>query len=236
MSRPKDSSADFPHAAGSGGDTWRRPWHAGVVGDILMIDNYDSFTHNAVDLLTQLGARVQVVRNDALSVEDIEPQAYAGVVLSPGPGRPAEAGICVPLVRRLGRQVPILGICLGHQAIAEAYGGRIQRAVRPLHGTATTVERVEPLPAGSLVGALPRRFRVARYHSLVVDPRRPGRGLEATCRSAEGEIMGLVHRRHPVEGVQFHPESYLTPRGPTVLAAFLRRAGLRPRGVHLVVR
>ncbi len=202
-----------------------------------MIDNYDSFTHNAVDLLTQLGADVEVVRNDALGVEAIDPAAWAGIVLSPGPGRPEEAGICVPVVRRLGAQVPILGICLGHQAIATAYGGRIVRAQRPLHGTATTIERVGAgeRPA-ALVDRLAARFEAARYHSLVVDPRRPGRGLRTTCVSTEGEIMGLVHDRHPVEGVQFHPESYLTPPGPRLLAAFLRRAGLRPRGVREVVR
>lgn len=210
-------------------------WHAVAVRPILMIDNYDSFTHNAVDLLTQLGAAVEVVRNDALAVEDVDPAAVAGIVLSPGPGRPADAGICVPLIRALGAQVPILGICLGHQAIAEAYGGRIVRAVRPLHGTATTIERTVGGPA-SILDRLPRRFRVARYHSLVVDPRRRGRSLRVTCQSAEGEIMGLVHARHPVEGVQFHPESFLTPRGPVLLAAFLRRAGLRPRGVANVVR
>ena len=200
-----------------------------------MIDNYDSFTHNAVDLLTQLGATVEVVRNDALGAEDVAPDDVAAIVLSPGPGRPADAGVCVPLVRRLGASVPILGICLGHQAVAEAYGGRIARAVRPLHGTATWVERADGAE-GSIVAAVPRRFRVARYHSLVVDPRRQGRGLAVTCRSAEGEIMGLRHARHPVEGVQFHPESYLTPRGPALLAAFLRRAGLRPRAVAGVVR
>ncbi|MDF1700187.1 MAG: aminodeoxychorismate/anthranilate synthase component II [Planctomycetota bacterium] len=204
---------------------------------LLMIDNYDSFTHNAVDLLTQLGASVEVVRNDQLRAKDVGPDDFAGIVLSPGPGRPRDAGVCVPLVRRLGAQVPILGICLGHQAIAVAYGGRIVRAERPLHGTATWVDRpAEPVPGRSVVDGLPRRFRVARYHSLVVDPARPGRDLRVTCRSAEGEIMGLRHTEHPVEGVQFHPESYLSPRGPQILAAFLRRAGLRPRGVTRVVR
>ncbi len=200
--------------------------------DLLVVDNYDSFTHNAVDLLTQLGARVEVVRNDETSVEALTDHGWRGIVLSPGPGRPRDAGICVDLVRRLGAHVPILGICLGHQAIARAYGGRIVRAVRPLHGTATEIRRGRI----GLVRALPARFEAARYHSLVVDPRRPGQGLRVTCRSAEGEIMGLAHERHPVEGVQFHPESYLSPSGPVLLAAFLRRAGLRPRSVARVVR
>ena len=200
-----------------------------------MIDNYDSFTHNAVDLLEQLGAAVDVVRNDAIDVAGVEAADPVGIVLSPGPGRPEDAGVCVPLVRALGARVPILGICLGHQAIAQAYGGRIVRAVRPLHGTATVIEREAGMD-GSLMARLPRRFRAARYHSLVVDPQQRGHGLRITCHSAEGEIMGLAHDRHPVEGVQFHPESYLSPRGPHLLAAFLRRAGLRPRGVAKVVR
>ncbi len=197
-----------------------------------MIDNYDSFTHNAVDLLTQLGAEVEVVRNDALRAEDVGPGDYAGIVLSPGPGRPRQAGVCVALVRRLGAEVPILGICLGHQAIAAAYGGRIIRALRPLHGTATWIRHGKR----GLLRSLPGRFLAARYHSLVVDPARPGRGLEATCHSAEGEIMGLAHATHPVEGVQFHPESYLSPHGPAILAAFVRRAGLRPGAVSQVLR
>ncbi|MDA1194118.1 MAG: aminodeoxychorismate/anthranilate synthase component II [Planctomycetota bacterium] len=204
------------------------------MADLLIIDNYDSFTHNAVDLLTQLGAEVEVVRNDAVAVGDIGPADFAGIVLSPGPGRPRDAGICVPLIRSLGKRVPILGICLGHQAIAEAYGGRIVRAVRPLHGTATSIQRAPG--RGGLLAGLPRRFEAARYHSLVVDPNRLGRGLRVTCRSAEGEIMGLAHERDPVEGVQFHPESYLSPHGPALLAAFLTRAGLRPRGPAKVVR
>jgi len=200
--------------------------------DLLVVDNYDSFTHNAVDLLTQLGARVDVVRNDATTVSEIEAAQYKGIVLSPGPGRPRNAGICIALVRRLGPRVPILGICLGHQAIACAYGGRIRRARRPLHGTATEICRT----ALGLVAVLPERFQAARYHSLVVDSEHPGRGLRVTCRSAEGEIMGLAHECHPVEGVQFHPESYLSPKGPALLSAFLERTGLPSRPVSGVVR
>ncbi len=201
-------------------------------GDVLVVDNYDSFTHNAVHMLAQLGARVDVVRNDATTVDDIEAAAYRAIVLSPGPGRPRDAGVCIEAVRRLGPRVPILGLCLGHQAIARAYGGRVVRARRPLHGTATEVRRGRI----GLVRYLPARFQAARYHSLIVDPERIGRGLRVTCRSAEGEIMGLAHRSHPVEGVQFHPESYLTPLGPVLMAAFLRRAGLRTRSPSRVLR
>lgn len=200
--------------------------------DVLVIDNYDSFTQNAVHVLAQLGARVDVVRNDALSVAEIERRSYRAIVLSPGPGRPRAAGVCIEVVRALGPHVPVLGLCLGHQAIAEAYGGRIVRAVRPLHGTATEIRRGRI----GLVRSLPAVFQAARYHSLVVDPQRIGAGLRVTCRSAEGEIMGLAHRTHPVEGVQFHPESYLTPLGPALFAAFLRRAGLRTRSAARVVR
>ena len=201
-------------------------------GALWMIDNYDSFTHNVVDLLRQLGAHVVVVRNDAVSVAEVAAARPRGIVLSPGPGRPRDAGISLALVKKLGPTTPILGICLGHQVIANAFGGRIVRAKRPLHGSASAMTH---RGAGLLKG-LPSPFEAARYHSLVVDPDRPGRGLAVTCRSAEGEIMGLAHRRLPVEGVQFHPESYLTPKGPEILAAFLRRTGVRPRRVRMVVR
>jgi anthranilate synthase/aminodeoxychorismate synthase-like glutamine amidotransferase len=193
--------------------------------DVLVLDNYDSFTHNLVDLLRQFGARVAVRRNDAIDVAEVERDPPRGLVLSPGPGRPEDAGVSVPLVRRFGATIPILGVCLGHQALAVAYGGRVVRATHPLHGTATPVRHAG---RGLLVG-LPQGFAAARYHSLVVDPRRPGRGLVATAWSPEGEVMALVHERDPVEGVQFHPESHLSPEGPRILAAFLRRTGLHPR-------
>lgn len=199
---------------------------------VLVLDNYDSFTHNLVDELTQLGARVEVRRNDALGVEQVARRGYRGIVLSPGPGRPEDAGITVALIRRLGAGVPLLGVCLGHQALALAYGGRVVRAREPLHGEATPVRH---RGAGLLAG-LPDGFLAARYHSLVADPRALGAGLTATAFSPAGEVMALRHAAHPVEGVQFHPESHLTPEGPRLLAAFLRRTGLRPRPAAGVVR
>lgn len=200
--------------------------------DVLVLDNYDSFTHNLVDLLEQLGAGVAVVRNDQTSVATLAAAGYRGIVLSPGPGRPEDAGILVPLIRAVGATLPLLGVCLGHQALALAYGGRVVRARRPLHGSATPVRHT----GLGLLRGLPQGFAAARYHSLVVSPRALGRGLEATAWSPDGEIMALRHRTHPVEGVQFHPESYLTPLGPRILAAFLRRVGLRPRPARAVVR
>lgn len=197
-----------------------------------MVDNYDSFTHNLVDLLRQLGASVEVRRNDAVTPDEVERDPPRALVLSPGPGRPEDAGACVDLVRRLGAKLPILGVCLGHQALAVAYGGKVVQAVHPLHGTATPVRHADR----GLLAGLSQGFAAARYHSLVVDPRHVGRGLTATAWSPEGEVMALVHDRHPVEGVQFHPESHLTPEGPRILAAFLARAGMQPRPHRRVVR
>lgn len=192
---------------------------------LLVLDNYDSFTHNLVDAFEQLGARVWVARNDTLSVREVEHSGVRGVVISPGPGRPEDAGISVSLVRALGPRLPMLGVCLGHQAMALAYGGRVVRARRPLHGSTTPIRhRGEGLLAG-----LPDGFPAARYHSLVVAPRAPGRGMCVTARSPDGEVMAMRHLRHPLEGVQFHPESYLTEVGPRLLAGFVRRLGLRPR-------
>lgn len=203
---------------------WYRPLtteppRSTAVRHLVMIDNYDSFTHNAVDLLCQLGAHVEVLRNDELTAQEVLARKADGIVISPGPGWPADAGLCLELVRLAPPHLPILGICLGHQVIAEAFGGRIVRAEEPLHGAAT---RITSLGRG-LMAQLPEHFEVARYHSLVVDPRHRGRRLEITCQSERGEIMGLIHRERPIEGVQFHPESYMTPLGPQLLAAFLQR-------------
>jgi anthranilate synthase component 2 len=188
------------------------------------VDNYDSFTENLAHLLADLGAVVFVARNDDRPVEAVLGARPAGVVVSPGPCTPSEAGISVDLVRACGEvrpPIPVLGVCLGHQAIGVAYGARVARAREPVHGRATPIRHARR----GLLRGLPSPFPAARYHSLVVSRLPPA--LEATARSERGEVMGLAHRDLPVEGVQFHPESYLTPHGRRLLAAFLRRC--RPR-------
>jgi anthranilate synthase component 2 len=212
-------------------------------GAVWLLDNYDSFTRNLADLLGQLGARVHVVRNDETTPEEVLASRPAGVVLSPGPRTPREAGVSIALVRACaaaaeaaiarGRPpAPLLGVCLGHQAIGEAFGGRTVRARRPVHGRATAVRH---RGEGWLRG-LPSPFLAARYHSLVVDEARLPDALVVTARSEEGEVMAMRHRTLPIEGVQFHPESYLTPHGPRILAAFLRAAGVAARDPERVVR
>ncbi|MHB8839630.1 MAG: anthranilate synthase component II [Gemmatimonadaceae bacterium] len=190
---------------------------------ILVLDNYDSFTYNLVQFLGELGEAPRVERNDALAVEDIAALAPAAIVLSPGPGTPAEAGITVPVIRRYGAQVPILGVCLGHQAIGEAYGGRVIRAPRGvMHGKTSNV-----LHDGTgLFAGLASPLRVMRYHSLVVEHDTLPACLEVTARAADDatEIHALRHRTHPVWGVQFHPESILTQHGKQLLANFLALA------------
>ncbi len=187
---------------------------------ILVLDNYDSFTYNLVQFLGELGEAPRVERNDALAVEDIAALAPSAIVLSPGPGTPAEAGITVPVIRRYGAQVPILGVCLGHQAIGEAYGGRVIRAPRGvMHGKTSNV-----LHDGTgLFAGLASPLRVMRYHSLVVEHDTLPACLEVTARAADDatEIHALRHRTHPVWGVQFHPESILTQHGKQLLANFL---------------
>jgi anthranilate synthase/aminodeoxychorismate synthase-like glutamine amidotransferase len=200
--------------------------------DVLVVDNYDSFTHNLVHLVRQLGPTVAVVRNDAASVEDLCRGTWRAVVISPGPGRPEDAGVSLGLVTALAGRIPILGVCLGHQVLAQARGGRIVAARHPLHGSPALVVHDG---AGSLAG-LPRPFLAARYHSLAVDPECPGEGLLVTAWSEEGDAMALLDEARRLEGVQFHPESYLTPDGPRLLATFLARAGLPVASPAAVVR
>ena len=191
---------------------------------IVLVDNYDSFTRNLADAFAQLGASVVVVRNDQASVAAVLAARPKGIVLSPGPHAPTEAGICLELIRRAPATLSILGVCLGHQAIGEAFGARVVRARTPVHGRALRVRHAQ---AGLLAG-LPSPFPAARYHSLVVERRSLPAVLDVTAWSDDGQVMGLRHRERPVEGVQFHPESFLTPLGPRLLAAFLRRCGLDP--------
>ena len=195
---------------------------------ILILDNYDSFTWNLVQYLGEMGETLDVRRNDALSVEDVGALEPEAIVLSPGPCTPAEAGITVPVIRRWGATIPILGVCLGHQAIGEAYGGAVVRAGRVMHGkTSDLVHDGTDLFAG-----LPTPLRVMRYHSLVVEPSSFPSVLEVTARATDSadEIHALRHRAHPVWGVQFHPESVLTVAGKQLLANFLGLARAR-RGV-----
>ena len=191
---------------------------------ILMIDNYDSFTYNLVQYLQVLGAEVRVERNDALTVDQIAALAPSHIVISPGPCTPNEAGVCLELIARLGPTTPILGVCLGHQSIGQAYGGKVVRAGRIMHGKTS---RIHHRGAGVFSG-LPEGYEATRYHSLVVDQASLPEALEVTAwtENDDGtreEIMGLRHREFPVEGVQFHPESILTEHGHALLRNFLAR-------------
>jgi anthranilate synthase component 2 len=184
---------------------------------ILVVDNYDSFTYNLVQYLGELGAKMQIVRNDAWSVDDVERLAPERIVISPGPGTPDQAGISLELIRRLGPTTPILGVCLGHQAIGQAYGATVARASRQMHGKTSEIRH----DGRGVFRGLPETFVATRYHSLVVLRDTVPEDLEITAEADDGEIMGVRHRRHPVEGVQFHPESILTPEGKRLLANFL---------------
>lgn len=184
---------------------------------ILLIDNYDSFTYNLYQFLCELGATVKVVRNDKITLAEIEQLAPDQIVISPGPCTPTEAGISVELIRHFGHRLPILGVCLGHQSIGEAYGGRVVRAPAVMHGkTAPVVHQGQ----GVLVG-LPSPFIATRYHSLIVERSSLPDCLEITAESNDGLIMALRHREYPVEGVQFHPESILTEHGHDLLRTFI---------------
>ncbi len=184
---------------------------------ILVIDNYNSFVHNVTRYLRELGAEAKVKRNDALSADAID-REIEGIVISPGPCTPHEAGISLDIVRKLSGTIPILGICLGHQCIGEAFGGKIARAKRPMHGEASAIRHEG---AGVLAG-LPDGFNAGRYHSLIVELE-GDEPLTVTARSEDGEIMGLEHKAHPTFGVQFHPELVLTEHGYDILRNFLKR-------------
>lgn len=190
-----------------------------VAQRILVVDNYDSFVFNLVQYLAQLGARVDVVRNDVVDLEAVA--EYDGVLLSPGPGGPADAGRCLELIGRWGGRVPILGVCLGHQAIAAAAGGRIERAPELLHGKTSSVIH----DATGVFRGIPSPFTATRYHSLVVAEAGFPVSLEITARSKSGLIMGIRDRERSIEGVQFHPESVLTEHGHRMLANWLQACG-----------
>jgi anthranilate synthase/aminodeoxychorismate synthase-like glutamine amidotransferase len=184
---------------------------------IVMIDNYDSFTYNLVQYLEQLGAAVEVIRNDAVAVSDLAARTPSGIVISPGPGGPEAAGISVPVIRHFSGRTPILGVCLGHQSIAFAFGAKIIAAQRLMHGKTSTVTA----DGRNLYQGIQRPFQAMRYHSLAVAREGLPGCLEITSESDDGEIMGLRHREHPTEGIQFHPESIMTPLGKRMLRNFL---------------
>ena len=189
---------------------------------ILLIDNYDSFVHNLGRYFQRLGHETLVVRNDAVELTAIERMQPAAIVLSPGPCTPSEAGASLEVVRRFAGRVPMLGVCLGHQVIGQALGGRIVRASEPMHGRASTITH----DGQGVFAGLPNPLTVGRYHSLMVEAATLPAELAIAARTADGTVMALAHRRWPVVGLQFHPESILTERGYELLAGFLRLAGL----------
>lgn len=185
---------------------------------ILLIDNYDSFTYNLLHYLGELGAEVKVVRNDAMTVEEIHAAKPQGIVISPGPGTPDDAGVCLELIAKTQGSIPIFGVCLGHQAIGQAFGGKVTRAPVPMHGkTSNIIHQNKGVFAG-----LPSPFTATRYHSLIVDRTTLPVSLEVTAESEDGLIMGLMHRQFPIHGVQFHPESIASQHGHKLLENFLK--------------
>ena len=192
---------------------------------LTLIDNYDSFTYNLVHYLGELGAACRVYRNDQISVDAVLAEKPKGIVLSPGPCTPNEAGICLDLIKAAGPNVPLLGVCLGHQAIGQAYGGRVIRAPELMHGKLSTIAHRNK----GVFEGLPKRFQVTRYHSLIVERKSLPDCLSITAETDDGLIMGLEHAAHPVHGVQFHPESIASEQGHALLANFLALAGFTQR-------
>ncbi len=202
---------------------------------LLLIDNYDSFTYNLVQGFLVLGAEVSVYRNDALSTEAALALAPSHLCISPGPGTPYDAGVSMDMIRAFAGRIPVLGVCLGHQSIVEVFGGKVVRAGRLMHGKTSQVQH----DGRTLFAGLPQPCEVGRYHSLIAAPASMPAELEVSARTAEGEIMGVRHRQLLVEGVQFHPESILTPEGPRLMSNFLglsvsERAGPERAGANRV--
>ena len=188
---------------------------------VLIVDNYDSFTYNLVQQLGEIGAELVVHRNDAIDIAGIRSLAPDAIVISPGPGRPEDAGITCQIIETLAGEIPILGVCLGHQAIGQVFGADIVAAPTLMHGKTSEIHH----QGTSVFAGLPDPFTATRYHSLVIDPSSVPESLEVTATTADGVIMGVTHRELNVHGVQFHPESILSPLGPTLLATFLDLAG-----------
>jgi anthranilate synthase/aminodeoxychorismate synthase-like glutamine amidotransferase len=188
---------------------------------LLLIDNYDSFTYNLVQAFLVLGADVLVHRNDRITVDEADRLAPSHLCISPGPGVPADAGISTRMIESFAGRIPVFGVCLGHQALVEAFGGKVVRAGRLMHGKSSDVEH----DGRGLFAGVPNPFVAGRYHSLIAERGRVPAELEVTAWTAEGEVMGVRHRELAIEGVQFHPESILTPEGPRLLAAFLSQGG-----------
>ena len=184
---------------------------------LLLVDNYDSFTFNLYQMIGALYPRIEVVRNDRITLDEVEAAGFDGIILSPGPGTPDDSGVCLDILERLEGEVPILGVCLGHQAICQARGGRIERARVPVHGKPSPIDH----DSKGLFAGLETPFVAGRYHSLIVAPDSLPEELHVTAKTGEGEIMGVRHATNPTWGVQFHPESILTPDGDQLLKNFL---------------
>ena len=190
---------------------------------LILIDNYDSFTYNLVHYLGELGAESVVIRNDKISAEEVMAKKPQAIVLSPGPCTPNEAGVCLDLIKKAGPTIPLLGVCLGHQSIGQSYGGKVIRAPQPMHGKLSTISNT----GKGVFKGLPHKFEITRYHSLIVERSTLPDCLEITAETADGIIMGLQHKTHPVHGVQFHPESIASEQGHALLANFLALAGFK---------
>ncbi len=190
---------------------------------LVLIDNYDSFTYNLVHYLGELGAESVVIRNDKVTADDVMAMKPQAIVLSPGPCTPNEAGVCLDLIRVAGPTVPLLGVCLGHQSIGQAYGGKVIRAPLPMHGKLSTIINT----GEGVFKGLPKRFDITRYHSLIVEKESLPDCLKITAETEDGIIMGLQHKTHPVHGVQFHPESIASQQGHALLGNFLALAGFK---------